>query len=146
MGVPYPNGVPIAKQARWYEQAMYVLWRQGVSTILWLQIVDSPPVPNYGSTYQAGIYYLNGTPKPSAVAFRFPFVTRRLNYRHIQAWGRAPQAGRLTIEKQSGSGWKVLKRFTVRSRQVFLITLNVAGKAELQATVGSKTSLPWSQS
>ena len=85
---PDPNGVPIAEQARWYEQAMYVLWRQGVSTVLWLQIVDSPPIPNYGSTYQAGIYYLNGQPKPSATAFRFPFVTRRLNHSHVQVWGR----------------------------------------------------------
>jgi len=142
---PDPNGVPIAEQARWYEQAMYVLWRQGVSTVLWLQIVDSPPIPNYGSTYQAGIYYLNGQPKPSAVAFRFPFVTRRLNRGHVQAWGRAPQAGKLTIKEQRGGSWKVLKRLTMRSRQVFVATLSLRSKAVLEATAGSQTSLPWTQ-
>ena len=108
---PDPNGVPIAEQARWYEQAMYVLWRQGVSTVLWLQIVDSPPIPNYGSTYQAGIYYLNGTPKPSAVAFRFPFVTRRLNHRHSPSLGPRSSGRQTHHRKQSGGGWKVLKRF-----------------------------------
>jgi hypothetical protein len=142
---PDPNGVPIAEQARWYEQAMYVLWRQDVSTVLWLQIVDSPPIPNYGSTYQAGIYYLNGQPKPSAVAFRFPFVTRRLNRGHVQAWGRAPQAGKLTIKEQRGGSWRVLKRLTMRSRQVFVATLSLRSRVVLEATVGSQTSLPWTQ-
>ena len=74
---PDPNGVPILEQAHWLEQSLYVLWRQGVDTVLWLQIVDSPPIPNYGSTYQAGLYYLGGGAKPAAQAFRFPFVTRR---------------------------------------------------------------------
>ncbi len=75
---PDPNGVPVQTQARWYEQSMYVLWREGVDTILFYAIVDAPPIPNYASTYQAGIYYLDGQPKPSATAFRFPFVTQRV--------------------------------------------------------------------
>jgi hypothetical protein len=60
---------------------MYVLWRQGVDTILFYALTDQAPVPDYGSTYQAGVYYMNGQPKPSATAFRFPFVTQRS--RHI---------------------------------------------------------------
>ena len=75
---PDPNGVPIQTQARWLEQAMYVLWRQGVSNVLWLQIRDSPPIPSYAASYQAGLYYLGGGAKPAATAFRFPFVTNRL--------------------------------------------------------------------
>jgi hypothetical protein len=143
---PNPQGVPIQQQARWYEQAMYVLWRQGVHTILLLQLVDSPPIPNYASTYQGGLYYLNGKPKPSAVAYRFPFVTRRLNRGQVQAWGRAPQAGRLTIEQRHGSEWKALKRLTVGLHRVFLTTLSLRGKGVVRALVGSQTSLPWSQS
>ncbi len=51
---PDPNGVPVNTQARWLEEALFNLWKQGVSTVLWWQIVDSPPIPNYASTYQAG--------------------------------------------------------------------------------------------
>ena len=40
---------------------------------------------------------------------------------------------------------EVLKRLSVRSRQVFLATLRLRGKAVLEATVGSQTSLPWTQ-
>jgi hypothetical protein len=142
---PDPQGVPINTQALWYEQAMWELWRSGVDTVLWLQIVDSPPVPNFGATYQAGLYFVDGTPKPTATAFRFPFVTHRMNRRHIEAWGRSPQAGTLMISRRRGGGWKVVKRLHLRARQVFDSTLKIRGRAVLQARVGSQTSLPWTQ-
>jgi hypothetical protein len=142
---PDPNGVPIAEQAHWLEQALYVLWRQGVDTVLWLQIVDSPPIPNYGSTYQAGLYYLSGAPKPAAEAFRFPFVTRRLNRGQIAAWGRAPLAGKLAIQERQGGRWVVLRRLVVRADHVFGAILPVRGRAVLRAQTDPDTSLTWTQ-
>ena len=142
---PDPNGVPVAEQARWLEQSLYVLWRQGVNTVLWLQIVDSPPIPSYGSTYQAGLYYLSGAPKPAAEAYRFPFVTRRLTRSQIQAWGRAPRAGRLAIEVQRHGRWVVLRRLTVHAGQVFAAPLRVRGRAVLRAQADPDTSLAWTQ-
>jgi hypothetical protein len=142
---PDPQGVPIQRQARWYEEAMCVLWRQGVDTVLWLQIVDSPPIPNYGSTYQGGIYYVNGEPKPSALAVRFPFVARRVTRGHVQVWGRSPASGRLAIEVRDGRGWEVRGRITLRARQVFRSTLRLGGRGVLRATIGSQASLPWAQ-
>lgn len=142
---PDPNGVPVAKQARWLEQALYVLWRQGVDTVLWLQIVDSPPIPSYGATYQAGLYYLDGTAKPAAQAYRFPFVTRRVDRGHIQAWGRAPRGGKVAIEVQRHRRWMVLRRLRVRTDQVFQTLLPLRGRAVLRAQAGPDTSLPWTQ-
>jgi hypothetical protein len=143
---PDPQGVPINQQARWLEQALYVLWRQNVDTVLWLQIVDSPPVPSYSTTYQAGLYYLNGGAKPAAQAFRFPFVTRRLDRARVQAWGRAPLTGQLQIQVLRGRQWVPLGRLQVTQRQVFVSTLAVRGAATLRAVVGAQTSLSWSQS
>jgi hypothetical protein len=142
---PDPNGVPVQTQARWYEQSMYVLWREGVDTILFYAIVDAPPIPNYSSTYQAGIYYLDGEPKPSATAFRFPFVTQRSDARHLQAWGRSPISGTLTIEQRRGSHWTVLKRISGKAGRVFQVGLSIRGAATLRAEVGSLTSLTWHQ-
>jgi hypothetical protein len=142
---PDPDGVPVAEQARWLERALYVLWRQGVDTVLWLQIVDAAPVPNYGSTYQAGLYDLAGAAKPAAVAYRFPFVTRRLNHGHIDAWGRAPRGGRIAIEARRHGRWAVLRRLAVRSDQVFQAVLPVRGRAILRARADPDTSLPWTQ-
>ena len=142
---PDPNGVPILEQAHWLEQALYVLWRQGVDTVLWLQIEDSPPIPNYGSTYQAGLYYLNGGAKPATEAYRFPFVTSRLNSREIEAWGRSPADGKVAIEQLRGARWVPLRRLSVRVDQVFTTTVPVRGAAVLRAQVGGQTSLPWTQ-
>jgi hypothetical protein len=142
---PDPEGVPINQQARWLEQSLYVLWRQNVDTVLWLQIVDSPPVPSYATTYQAGLYYLNGRATPAAQAFRFPFVTRRLDSGRVQAWGRAPEAGQLQIEVLRSHHWVSVRSLRVGSRQVFLSTLAVRGAATLRAVVGGQTSLTWSQ-
>jgi hypothetical protein len=142
---PDPDGVPVAEQARWIEQALYVLWRQGVDTVLWLQIVDAPPIPSYGSTYQSGLYYLDGTAKPAAQAFRFPFVTRRRDRGHIEAWGRAPRGGKLTIEQRRRGRWAVLRRLAVRTDQVFTAVLPVRGSAALRAQSDPDTSLVWAQ-
>ena len=133
------------EQARWLEQALYVLWRQGVGTVLWLQIVDSPPIPNYGSTYQAGLYYLDGDAKPAAQAFRFPFVTRRVNAVTYSGVGPLARAGTLAIEELRGGRWVLLRRLSVRSDQVFTITLPVRGRAVLRAQCGAQTSLAWTQ-
>jgi len=142
---PNPNGVPVQQQARWYEQAMYVLWRQGVDTVLWLQIIDAAPIPNYGSTYQGGLFYLDGSPKPAATAVSFPFVTSRIDRSHVWAWGRAPMAGVLTLEVREAGQWAVLWRLRVRTHQVFLTKLTLSGAAVLQAQIGGQTSLTWSQ-
>jgi len=142
---PNPGGVPVRLDARWLEQALYVLWRQGVDTVLWLQIVDSPPIPSYNTTYQAGLYYLDGRPKPAARAYRFPFVTQRLRDGRVLVWGRAPAAGRLLIQRRIGRRWVTLRRLEVRTHQVFEARLSLAGAALLRARLGAQLSLPWSQ-
>lgn len=142
---PDPHGVPIAGHARWLEQALYVLWSQGVDTVLWLQIVDAPPVPNYASTYQAGLYFIRGAAKPAAQAFRFPFITRRLSRGSVQAWGRAPEGGTVVIEIQRGSRWVAVRRLSVALHHVFTTMLAVRGKAVFRAKTGAQTSLTWTQ-
>jgi hypothetical protein len=143
---PNPQGVPIAEQARWYEQALYILWRQGVDTVLFLQLVDSPSNRHdYTSVYETGLYYVNGRPKPAATAFRFPFLTHRLSGGQVQAWGRAPVGGRLVLERRRGRSWQVIGRIDVGLHQVFVKTIALTGSAVLRAQVGGQTSLPWTQ-
>jgi hypothetical protein len=141
---PSPGGVPVEQQARWYEQALYMLWRQGVDTVLLLQLVDAPPVPDYASSYQTGLYYVNGQPKPAATAFRFPFVAIRGRGGATGVWGRAPAAGKLRVQRLTGHGWRTVSTFKVRRQQVFERTIGRLGSARLRAVVGGQTSLTWS--
>jgi hypothetical protein len=142
---PDPNGVPTQTQARWLEQALFILWRQGVSTVLCLQIRDSPPIPSYAATYQGGLYYLGGAAKPAATAFRFPFVINRLTRSRLQAWGRSPSTGKLTIEERRSGRWVAVSRLSLRAGQVFSTTLRLTGSATLRARTASDTSLSWTQ-
>jgi hypothetical protein len=137
---PDPGAVPLAQQGLWYEQALYELWRQGADTVLLLQMID----PDHGP-WESGVYFGSGQPKPAATAIRFPFVTVRSSRRTVLAWGRAPVAGKLTIERLAGGSWKPLAAWHVARQQVFERTLRVRGRAVLRAVLGLDASLAWGQ-
>jgi hypothetical protein len=142
---PNPQAVPVNEDARWLEQAMYVLWGQGVTAVLPLEIGDPAPIPDYSSVFENGLYYRDGRPKPLARAFRFPFVTKRLSRGRVQLWGRAPLGGQLQVEALRGGGWRSIKRFGVGPQQVFTASVGLAGRAVVRARVGTETSLTWIQ-
>jgi hypothetical protein len=143
---PDPGGFPIATQARYVELAMYLLWQQGVHTILWLQIGDASPGSGLAGLFESGgMFYWSGRPKPAATALRFPLVAHRLRSDRVQVWGRAPAGGVLAISREHAGRWFRVARFHVRRHQVFLKALQLRGPLVLQAQVGNETSLPWIQ-
>jgi polysaccharide biosynthesis protein PslG len=139
---PASFGVPLATDALWYEQSMYVLWRQGVDTVLLYQLRDA--APNTSGPW-GGLYFFSGRPKPAATAFRFPFVTQRIDSDQVQAWGRSPQAGSLRVERLTGGRWTPVQTLSVRGHEIFLRSIALRGAATLRARVGVQTSLPWRQ-
>ncbi len=141
---PNPQGVPLLKHAHWYEQAMYVLWRQGVDTILFFMIRDAVPSVT-GPGPKGGLYFLDGQPKPAATAYRFPFVTERLTGASVEAWGRSPQAGVLRIQRLRAGHWTTLKTLHVLTHAVFDTSVALRGAGVLRAQVDGQTSLAWSQ-
>jgi hypothetical protein len=142
---PDPNGVPVVEHARWLEEGFYVLWRQGVSVVTWLLLRDAPPVPSYPTTYQSGPFFRNGSPKPAARAFRFPFVTERTRDGRLVAWGKAPAPGPLTIERRAGRAWVIVRHVEVGSSLVFTTRLRVGVPARLRARQGQDVTLTWPQ-
>ena len=137
----HPPQVSVATQARYVELAEFLLWKQGVSTVMWLDIRDTPSPQFFG---WSGMYYYSGAPKPAATAFLFPFVAQRRAAGSVELWGRAPNAGVLRISRQLPAGnWIRVARIPVGARQVFVTNLALKGPAVLRATVGSSTSLPW---
>lgn len=54
-----PQSVRLALQARWVAEAMYTMWRNGVSLVTSFTLLDSwfPDSP-----YQSGLYFVNGKP------------------------------------------------------------------------------------
>jgi hypothetical protein len=148
---PDPDeGVPLKTQARWMEQALYMLWKQGASNVSFLQFRDDKRKPGEYTldSYQTGVYTYANKRKPSANAVAFPFVTDRKGKGRLLAWGKAPRTGRLTIEakaKGRRGGWIKVRRIHVNAGKVFTTSVHLRGAAKLRASVGKSHSLPWSQ-
>jgi hypothetical protein len=139
---PDPNGVQIDKQARWLEQSFYVLWRSGVSNVLWYLVMDQPPVPSYEATQQTGVFLMNGVAKPAAQTFAFPFVVDRTR---DGVWGIAPSRGTVQLQRQVKGKWRTVATATAGSDRVFFKRVTHANVA-WRAVQGIAASLYWGRS
>jgi hypothetical protein len=135
------SGVPAKRQARWIEQAMYILWRQGAKVVIYFVLVDGQSGP--ASQLDTGLYLHDGKAKPSATAFRFPFVVDRVSRSRLRVWGKAPASGRLEVQVRKRGRWRTAKRLSVRAGSIYTTNVNVRGKPTLRAKIGGDFSLPW---
>jgi hypothetical protein len=143
---PDPTGIPVEQQARWYEQALYLFWQQGAEVAVALQLRDAPEGKSYASTYQSGAYFLDGSPKPSATAFRFPFVAHRTSPFRAGVWGIAPRGGKVKIQAFRSGSWKTLGTVSAKGPgRPFTGEIQLYRFAKLRAVSGGEASLPWSQ-
>ena len=140
------EGIPLQKHARYIEEALYILWRDGARVVINLQLRDAAFDRNnpFGETV-TGVFFRNGDPKPAYTAFRFPFVTERQSRSRIRAWGKAPASGQLRIQRRQNGDWQTMKTLPAASGEVFSTSVRLRGREELRATVAGNTSLVWQQ-
>ncbi len=140
---PNPNVTSLATQARWLDEAFYIFWTEGVNTAVWYQIRD--PTPTYDPLdYYTGLYFYNGTPKPSAEAFRFPFVVMPSGNK-AQAWGISARSGKLAVQHQVGRKWKTLFSVHVSVGSTFVRNISPSLRGKFRAVVGGESSLVWTR-
>jgi hypothetical protein len=133
-------------QARWIAEGLYLIWKQGIPTVFLFLVRDQPyDRRDPFASYQSGIYFAGGKAKPSVRAVRFPFVTERRSPRKLTAWGKAPWAGKLKIERRRAGKWRTVRRLRVRSGNIFKTTVRRRGPAKLRARVGGTKSRTWRQ-
>jgi hypothetical protein len=142
---PNPAGAPLLTQARWIEQSLYLFWKAGASLAINFQVGDSAARPGVRAGLQSGVYFSDGRPKPSLTAVQFPFVTERLDPQTLTAWGKAPEGGKLRIQRQQGSRWVTVKKLQAGKGMVFSTKLSLRGKQQLRAVVGGSQSIVWKQ-
>jgi hypothetical protein len=134
---PDPAGVPVATQARYVSETLYEAWRQGTTHVMWYEARDlGHPAKSFTG---AGLFYASGQPKPSALAFRFPFVAIRGPHGAATIWGRAPRPGAVTIEISRG-GWRRLARIRTTRGGIFYGRLRLSPHTALRARQGATTS------
>ena len=140
---PDPDGIPIARHARYLEQTLFLLWRQGVDTIMWFRVGDQAPIPSFDATYQSGVYFRDGRAKPAQRAFRFPFVAERAGRTTVRVWGRAPIAGTVVVERRTPAGWRAVRSLRTSAGRIFELRLKPGSSRSLRARIGPETSLVW---
>jgi hypothetical protein len=139
---PKSYGVPPAKQARWVEQSQYILWRQGVSAMFNLPMVEPSPSK---SGLSSGIFLSDGTHKPSYTAFRFPLVAQRKGD-GVLVWGIAPGRGMVRVQRRIAGSWRTIAKVrTQGAPHPFDVRVQVpqGHQIMLRAQQRDSTSLPW---
>jgi len=143
---PDPKAVPMSLHARWTSEALYRMWRQGVSLVTWFRIQDDPLHGPTGTPYQSGFYTVAGARKRSFTAFRFPFVAFRQPGK-ILVWGRTPTstAGYVRIQQRVGGNWRLIGAARASSAGIFTRTVRTSRRTGLvRARVGTAKSLGFS--
>jgi hypothetical protein len=151
---PDPNGVPSGLHARWVAEALYRMWRSGVSLVTWFQLRDDAANgrPN-SQVFQSGLYLRcsNGIecdrPKLALNAFRFPFVAFRKG-RRVSIWGRTPggQPASVIVEQAVGGGWRPVIELRTNNVGVFTKRVRARKRGALRARLagGGPEALPFS--
>lgn len=140
---PDPDGVPIAQHARFLQQMLASLNRQGASVITWFQIRDQAPEPSFAATNQSGVYYRDGRPKPAQTAFAFPLVVTSTTRSRAKLWLRAPAAGTVLLERQVGGRWQSAGSVPAGRHAVVQRSIPRSGATAFRARQGAATSLAW---
>ncbi|HEX9415101.1 MAG TPA: hypothetical protein VF895_00170 [Gaiellaceae bacterium] len=144
---PDPLAVPIKLQSRWTAEAMYVMWKVGITLVTWLDLRDNPypSQPTQSGLYWRGATLAQDKPKPTLTAFRFPFVAYRQKH-GILVWGRTPwgKPGRVAIYQNSVGRWKQIAALPTNGYGIFSrrITGAKSGYLRAQLVTGGKATGP----
>jgi hypothetical protein len=142
---PDPEALPMKLAARWTAEALYVMWKVGISLVTWLDIRDNPypQTPTQSGLYLRGATIEQDKPKLILTSFRFPFVAyRRKN--GIFVWGRTPwgKPGRVVVMQSSTGRWRQRAFLAANSNGIFSGTIKGTrtGFLRAQLAVGGKTA------
>jgi hypothetical protein len=149
---PDPGAVRWRLHSRWTAEALYQMWRAGITAVFWFQLRDEAlkDLPNR-DTFQSGLYLRGSSlasdrPKRSLRAFRFPFVAFR-RPAGIYVWGRTPEStgGPVSVQIRGVSGWEKLAVLRANRFGIFERLIRTPRRRDaLRASVDGTTSLPFS--
>ncbi len=125
-------------QAAWINQGEYMTWREPyVHGLTQFLLVDSLPKPGtrrnsqlYWSTFQTGLEYANGTPKPAFAAYQLPiWLPKTRHGGSVAVWGQLRvadhttlQSGAIQFQRRGSSSWQQLTQVQTSSPEGFLYT------------------------
>ena len=138
------QGVPVARHARWVEESLYSLWKQGASAAIWLLLADVQAGDDGFSGQQSGLFFFDRSEKPAFTAFRFPFVGDRKSKKRVDVWTVPPATGTLEVEQKVGDEFRSIGDVEVRDGVPETIKVNASSeKIQLRGVIDGETSLTY---
>lgn len=139
---PTPGELNPNKHARYLAETLYLIQRGGAEVGLNLRITDGTEGPdNFVHPLGTGLLYGDGSEKPAADVFRFPFWVERKK-RRLELWGLSPRRGKVQLEVKRNGSWKTVKRVRSDGQSTFRVKVRrKGGKAPYRARIGRQTSL-----
>lgn len=126
---PERHAAPVRLQARWTSEALFQMWRSGVTLATWYLLQDRPlPSPYESGLYFGGAPLARARPKPTLTAFRFPFVAY-LRSGSVSIWGRDGTSTQqlVTIQRRHGrhGPWRTVAQVTTNAFGIFKASLRL---------------------
>jgi len=153
---PDPGGVPWNLQTRWVAQAMYLMYKARVTTMVWFGLRDQPKGAGpWSASFQSGLYLRGATvakdrPKKVLRAFRFPFYAQLAGRSGFSFWGRTPDSQAATIDlfgKRAAGGYVRVGTARANPGGIFTGTIRRRGftaRSAVYAKVrGGQASVPF---
>ncbi len=112
-------GVPPRRQAEYLNQADWMAFRDPrIRSVAQYKLVDEPAL----SSFQSGLRYVDGRPKPAYDAYRLPiWISGRRLYGQVRP-ARNGSRPVVSVQRRRGGAWTTAKRVTVRSRRGHFVT------------------------
>jgi hypothetical protein len=135
-------GVTLPTQARWLQQSAYVAWRDPrVHNLTQYEWEDEPVRESADllalSGWQSGLFFEDGSAKPSAASFPNPFwVDLRRGASRARFWGqvRPGDGHRVTIQRSAGDAWETVGALDTDAGGYFVVSLPVPERATYRYT------------
>ena len=140
------EGVPLKRQARWLEQALYLLWRDGARVVINLQVRDAPFDKDEPVRRRRDRHLLRRR-LAEAVGDRLAIPVSSQSPQEGQEeadrLGQAPVGGTDKGPAAPQGRWKKVASVRAGAGEVFKKTLRLPKNAKLRARVGGQQSLVW---
>jgi hypothetical protein len=140
-----------AEQARWLAEAERIARAEptvrSVAQFLYRDLPpqpDGPPAERWRS-FQMGLRFLDGRPKPARAAFALPLVAHRAGPGRVLLWGLVrPGEGEreATVEVDDGRGWRELLALTTRADGTFERTVAADPAARFRLVAAGRAGAP----
>jgi hypothetical protein len=142
---PYVK-VTLEQQQTWLDEGAYMAWKDPyVRAIGQFLLVDDRPKPGarrgsraYWSTFQTGLMYLSGKPKPAFDSYALPIWLPSAGHGHVTVWGQvrpAHESQQVTVDLQyqrrGSATWTTVREIQTRGFLLTRLSLPVAGLVRL---------------